>query len=125
MDPEEVGAFLVEHLPIIKIGEADYMIGTEKRRIILRASNILIRVGGGYVTLEEYITRNAPFECIKIYMLMKEKKISFKDAVTHYLENQEVSKKIMRDWLKVETGNQKYFEKTLERLQKTQAMKKE
>ena len=125
MNAEQVGAYLVEHLPIIKIGEADYMIGTEKRKIIVKASNLLLRVGGGYITLEEYITRNAPFECIKIYMLMKEKQFSFKQAVTHYLEHQEVSKKVMRDWLKVETGNQKYFEKTLERLQKTQAKKKE
>ena len=87
MNAEQVGAYLVEHLPIIKIGEADYMIGTEKRKIIVKASNLLLRVGGGYITLEEYITRNAPFECIKIYMLMKEKQFSFKQAVTHYLEH--------------------------------------
>ena len=31
----------------------------------------MIRVGGGYSKLEEYIKQNGPFECIKIYKLMK------------------------------------------------------
>jgi len=116
MDSKQVGAALVEHMPFIKLDEDEYLIGTEKKKIIVKANNLLIRVGGGYITLEEYITRNAPFECIKIHMHMKEHKVSFKKAVTYYLENLDVSKRVVRNWLKVETGNQKYFEKTIERL---------
>lgn len=116
MDSKQVGAALVEHMPIIKLEEGEYLIGTEKKKIIVKANNLLIRVGGGYITLEEYITRNAPFECIKIHMHMKEHKVSFKKAVTYYLENLDASKRVVRSWLKAETGNQKYFEKTIDRL---------
>ena len=73
MDTQQVGAALVEHMPLVKLADGEYLIGTEKKKIIVKSNNLLIRVGGGFITLEEYITRNAPFECIKIHMLMKDK----------------------------------------------------
>ena len=51
----------------------------------------MLRVGGGYATLEEHLRQVGPFECIKIYKLMKGNKLkkqepmTFKNAVIYYL----------------------------------------
>ena len=39
--------------------------------MLIKNNSVMIRVGGGFMTLEEYIKQNGPFECIKIYKLMK------------------------------------------------------
>ena len=53
------------------------MIGTEKKNVMLKSNGVMIRVGGGYATLDEYLHQNASFECIKISMIMNEKNFSF------------------------------------------------
>ena len=78
MSTEDLFKVLVGLLPVIKIEErpADknkcrYMIGTKDTNIVIRASNIYVRVGGGYATIEDHIKQVGPFECIKIYKIMK------------------------------------------------------
>ena len=81
MTEQDIAKVLISHLPFIKLEEGKYMIGTEKRTIMVRSDRLMIRVGGGFATLEEYLHQNAPFECIKIHMVMKDKKKTFKEAV--------------------------------------------
>ncbi len=38
---------------------------------MIKSNGIMIRVGGGYETLENHINHIGHFECIKIYKLMK------------------------------------------------------
>mgnify|MGYP000267071532 CR=1 FL=1 len=58
---------------------------------MIKSNSIMIRVGGGFATLEDHIRQVGPFECIKIYKLMKgnpdkgELPMSFKEAVAYYL----------------------------------------
>ena len=65
----------------------------------------MIRVGGGYAKLEEYIRQNGPFECIKIYKLMKGDELrgvegmSFKDAVLFYMKKLKAADKIMKQYM--------------------------
>ena len=62
----------------------------------------MIRVGGGFATLEEHIRQVGPFECIKIYKLMKgnpEKKeppMGFKEAVAFYLKRLKTIDRIVK-----------------------------
>ena len=64
MDLKELEAFVVAFLPVLKVDEnnpkdqkkdAKYLIGTDKKSLQIKATDILIRVGGGYATLEEYL----------------------------------------------------------------------
>lgn len=73
MDEDEINEILVTHMPIVKLAPGEYMFGTKRVKIQVKANGILINVGGGFATLSEYIKQNAPFECIKIAMVMKEK----------------------------------------------------
>ena len=68
---------LIALLPIIKLEErpqpdkCKYMIGTQAGILMIKTNKIMIRVGGGFATLEDHIRQVGPFECIKIYKLMK------------------------------------------------------
>jgi len=53
-------------LPIAKVGDLKYMIGSEGKKIIVKKENVLIRTGGGFCPLEEHINKYALFECLMI-----------------------------------------------------------
>ena len=61
------------------------MIGTLSNVLMIKANQIMLRVGGGYATFEQYIHQVGPFECIKIYKLMKNDGLSFKESVIFFL----------------------------------------
>ena len=57
-------------LPIAKISDNKYMIGTEGKLIIVKSDKVMIRTGGGYVPLDEHINKFALFECLLIWRTM-------------------------------------------------------
>lgn len=57
-------------LPIAKIEENKYLIGTEAKMIIVKSDKVLIRTGGGYCPLDEHINKFALFECLLIWRTM-------------------------------------------------------
>ena len=77
MNEIELNKVLLALLPIIKIEEkpdADkckYMAGTQVCNVMQKGNKLMVRVGGGFATIEEHIRQIGPFECIKIYKLMK------------------------------------------------------
>ena len=70
----------------------------------------MVRVGGGFATVDDHIKQVGPFECIKIYKIMKGDKTSqpmtFKDAVVFYLKRCKAPLKIVKDWEQSEEGNE-------------------
>lgn len=46
------------NLPVIRIGNGKYLIGTEQKMVVLKNSTCMVRVGGGFERMEEYIQRN-------------------------------------------------------------------
>ena len=64
MDLKELEAFVCAFSPVLKVDEnnpkdvkreAKYLIGTDKKSLQIKSTDILIRVGGGYATLAEYL----------------------------------------------------------------------
>ena len=45
------------HMPIYRIGDGKYLIGTESRMCLIKNESCVVRVGGGFLSLEEYLTR--------------------------------------------------------------------
>ena len=76
MSEIELQVVLLALLPIIKLevnpseDKCKYMIGTQSGMLLIKSNSIMVRVGGGFSTLEEHIKQIGPFECIKIYKLM-------------------------------------------------------
>ena len=118
MNEVELQVVLIALLPIIKMEEkpapdkCKYMIGTQSGILMIRSNQIMIRVGGGFATLEEHIRQVGPFECIKIYKLMKgsadkgDDPMSFKDAVAFYLNRLKCIDRIVKQWMDTDDGQQ-------------------
>ena len=58
------------NLPVIRIGNGKYLIGTEQKMVVLKNSTCMVRVGGGFERMEEYIQRNQDSELEKIKKMM-------------------------------------------------------
>ena len=127
---------LLALLPIIKCEEkpspekCKYMIGTQSGIMMIKTNQIMIRVGGGFATIEDHIKQVGPFECIKIYKMMKGSEklapMGFKDAVAFCLTKLKVTDKIMKNWLNTDDGAQMgLFEAAIEYLKAKQDEAKE
>ena len=111
MNEDELDSVLLAMLPVIKLEEktaADkckYMIGTQIGVLMIKTNKIMIRVGGGFATIEEYIRQVGPFECIKLYKLMKgnpdknQEPMTFKNAVAFYLNKHKTADRIVKKYL--------------------------
>ena len=66
MSAEELYSVMLAFLPVIKIDEhptpqrCQYMIGTLSESLLIRANKMMLRVGGGFMTLEEHIRQVGP-----------------------------------------------------------------
>jgi len=87
----------------------------------------MIRVGGGFATLEDHIKQVGPFECIKINKLMMGNPLqnmppmSYKEAVAFYLKRLKSSEKIVKNFLENEDEDQmNLFEKAIQILREKQ-----
>jgi len=88
-------------VPIIKIAPSKYLIGVEPRMVDYRG-HLIVRVGGGYSNLQEYLEQQATEICFKMHKMMDEHKMTLaqlieaqlkkysqdqKGVVDHFLKN--------------------------------------
>jgi hypothetical protein len=59
-------------LPVIRIANGKYLIGTESKMVMLKNSTCMVRVGGGFERMEEYIERNQESELEKLKKIMND-----------------------------------------------------
>ena len=45
-------------LPVIRIANGKYLIGTESKMVMIKGNSCMVRVGGGFEKLDGYISRN-------------------------------------------------------------------
>jgi len=57
-------------LPFVKLATGKYLIGSEVRMIAIKGRGVLVRTGGGYMYLSEYMLHYAKIECIKLGLVM-------------------------------------------------------
>lgn len=114
MNESELQVTVMAMLPLLQLEEkvandrCKYLIGTVAHTLLIKGNQIMIRVGGGFASLEEHIHQVGPFECIKIYKLMKgneakhEAPMSFKEAVSFYLNKHKAPDRIVKQFLTTE-----------------------
>lgn len=78
---------MVGLIPIVRIESGKYLIGTEIKSMQIRNESLLVRVGGGYATLQDHIAKVARQECLKLQNLMKKRSLDYKGAVCFLIGN--------------------------------------
>ena len=54
------------------------MIGTEKKKMMVRGDKCMVRVGGGFADVSEYFNKYAGKQCVSLYHVMKSNNCTFK-----------------------------------------------
>ena len=57
-------------LPVIRMSNGKYLIGTESKMVMIKGSSCMVRVGGGFEKMEGYVQRNQEAELEKINKIM-------------------------------------------------------
>ena len=73
-------------LPIIRITQGRYLLGTESKAVLLKGNVCMVRVGGGFEKLEEYIGRSQDMECEKIRKIMREEAKKYRQVILEMLQ---------------------------------------
>lgn len=133
MTESELVVTVMALMPFVQIEEqakddkCKYMVGTVAHTLLLKSNAVMIRVGGGFATLEDHIKQVGPFECIKIYKLMKgneqkkEAPMSYKEAVNFYLTKHKTPDRIVKKFLNAEDeGSMRLFEAAINQLKTKQ-----
>lgn len=72
-------------LPIYRIGEGKYLLGTESKMCMIKGNSCVVRIGGGFQTLEEYLLSHQAAEIDKIAKLMEDQSKTYNEVVRDLL----------------------------------------
>lgn len=81
-------------IPIIKIEKGKYMIGTEKKQVVVKNDSLIVRIGGGFESMDRYIDHISRPECLKINHTMRQKNLDYTETVCSYLDGIKAGDKV-------------------------------
>ncbi len=87
-------------IPIIRISEGFYLIGTEKKQVSIKGDSIMVRIGGGYEKIDQYISKRELDQLMKIKLMVEMRKISFKECIKQLLAKHTNDDKVFKNWEK-------------------------
>ena len=84
---------------MVKIENGKYILGCELRKIMIKGKGPLIRTGGGYIYLEEFLRYHARQECLKLKVNMVKKKKTYKETVSDFITRHTKDKKVLKSFI--------------------------
>ena len=86
-------------MPMVKLPKKDmYLIGTESKQLTVKGENCMVRVGGGYVTIDEYYNKYATKQCVALYAMMTNRGQPFLDTIADLMRANGVSDEQLQSW---------------------------
>ena len=105
---DELVAKLVRDLnikiPVIRVKPGRYVIGTDLKMLVIKGEICMVRVGGGYERLDEYVKRNQDIEIDKIKKLIKESGKNFRFVMVELLKKYKAENLVIDSFTKVENS---------------------
>lgn len=91
---------LTTFMPIVKIDNANaYLLGTEVKQMQkMSGGRIMVTVGGGFVTIQEYYEKHSIKQCVKLYSLLKRNNFSLLQGIIHLLESRSAAQEVIRSY---------------------------
>ena len=82
MDLTALSQLLGTFMPIVKLEKENmYLIGTEVKQMTVKGENCMVRVGGGYVTIQEYYNKYSTKQAVALYQIMTSRSTTFDTTV--------------------------------------------
>ena len=73
-------------LPFVKLESGRYLVGTEIRAIQIKGRGVLVRTGGGYMYLSEFLLHYAKSECLKLGLMILKQNKTYQGVVVGILK---------------------------------------
>eukprot|EP00347_Sterkiella_histriomuscorum_P009015 403342856 len=87
-------------LPVIRITQGKYLLGTDSKSLVIKGDICVVRVGGGFEKLEEYLRRNQDSELDKIRRIMQEQKKSYNKVIFELLQKYGADQSVLQYYQK-------------------------
>ena len=87
-------------LPFVKLAAGRYLVGTEIRSIQIKGRGVLVRTGGGFMYLSEFLLHYAKSECLKLGLMMLKQKKTYQQIVIALLKKHPNQEKNIKDYIK-------------------------
>ena len=68
-------------MPIKRLGDGNYIFGTRKIYVKLISGRLVVRVGGGFMSIEEFLAQYADMEMNKVRQMIENGTFNFDDFV--------------------------------------------
>ena len=72
---------LRQPMPIKRLGDGNYIFGTRKIYVKLITGRLVVRVGGGFMSIEEFLNQYAEMEMSKVQQMIDNGTFNFDDFV--------------------------------------------
>lgn len=86
MNTKQLGILMSCLMPLAKIDKQHYLVGAEKKQIVVRSDRVLIKGSTGFEELKAFIARYALSECLVIWRIMQQKNLSYRETVMNLLQ---------------------------------------
>lgn len=70
---------LRQPMPIKRLGDGNYMFGTRKIYVKCISGRLVVRVGGGFMSIEEFLGQYADMEMTKVQLMIDNGTFNFDD----------------------------------------------
>ena len=87
-------------MPMVKLDEGQYLLGCEKRKIQIKGNGCVVRTGGGYMYLEEFLRHYARSESLKLKVYMVKGGKTYKQTVIGIINKHVRTKKVAANFEK-------------------------
>lgn len=83
---------LRQPMPIKRLGDGNYIFGTRKIYVKLISGRLVVRVGGGFMSIEEFLSQYADMEMNKVRQMIENGTFNFDDFVEQIAEESSPNK---------------------------------
>ena len=91
MSLKELAQILGTFMPVAKIRKNCYLLGTEAKQVkVVGDSLCMVRVGGGYVTLEEYYDHYSLKQCVALFHILATEATTYQETIVELLRSHSV-----------------------------------
>jgi hypothetical protein len=87
-------------LPIIRMYGGKYLIGTDSKIAIIKGTSCVVRVGGGFQNMEEYIMRHEADELLKIEKMMQDQGKTYTEVIKDLLNKYKAEASVVNMFMK-------------------------
>ncbi len=88
-------------MPVIRMQQGKYLIGTESKQLVITNNHVMVRIGGGFDPIAKYIEKNEEGELSKLRRLTEDGEKDIEEVIRELLMKFNAEAVVMKNFMKV------------------------